>query len=707
MRLFRIALLLLVCLPGTAWAGEVTVRTVEVPLAGARTLAAAQPREFDLAGVQWQGAGTVSFRTRSVAGRWSAWRAGAPEAEDLPDRGTAERLPRRGWTIGQPYWTGPSNAIEYRTRGVVRRLRASFVWSAVEAVPPRRTTYGTSSPLIVPRLSWGADESIVRATPRYAPELRFAIVHHTAGSNSYTAAQSAAIVKGIQAYHVKSNGWNDVGYNFFVDKYGQVFEGRGGGVERNVVGAHAEGFNTGSFGVAVLGNYGLTSITPAARDALVKLLAWRFDVAHVDPVGTLTWTSAGNARYPSGIPVFLRTVSGHRDTGFTNCPGDKLYAELATIGAGAGRTGLPKLYTPVVRGALGGTVRFTAKASGAEPWTVTVKDALGKTVGAGSGIGPAIDWTWDATLVPGGRYTWTIDLSGARPAKGTLNGPGAGGTPPPSVLTPLLGPVVIEPGTVTPNADGLNDTANVSYTLGSDALVTATLVDPAGVVRATFLNERKPAGKRAFTVTADAVADGQYRIVLNAVADDGTQVSTEAPLVVSRLLRSFVVEPELFSPNADGRGDTVSFAFELSGPATVALKVYKGTAWITTPFQGELAPGVQAIPWDGAKRNGRLLDGEYRVELSVADAISSVSQALTLRADSTAPKVTLASLAPLKLKLSEPADVTIVVNGKLIVTSELGEIFSVDFAGKARKVRAVAVDEAGNVSKPLLVGYGS
>ena len=71
----------------------------------------------------------------------------------------------------------------------------------------------------------------------------FAVVHHTAGSNSYTAAQSAAIVRAIELYHVKGNGWNDIGYNFLVDKYGQVFEGRIGGIERNVVGAHAEGFN--------------------------------------------------------------------------------------------------------------------------------------------------------------------------------------------------------------------------------------------------------------------------------------------------------------------------------------------------------------------------------------------------------------------------------------------------------------------------------
>src|SRR5512132_3467063 len=96
----------------------------EVPLRGGRTLAAATPR-FDMVGLHWRGSGSVEFRTRSVAGRWSAWEPAAPEAEDLPNG------PPGPWRLGNPYWTGPSDRIQYRLHGTVRRLRAFYVRSPV------------------------------------------------------------------------------------------------------------------------------------------------------------------------------------------------------------------------------------------------------------------------------------------------------------------------------------------------------------------------------------------------------------------------------------------------------------------------------------------------------------------------------------------------------------------------------------------------
>src|SRR5436190_4916048 len=402
MKPFIAAVIALLLTPALAHAASdsATIAMREVPLQGGRTLASTTPR-FDLVGLHWRGSGTVAFRTRSPRGRWSAWHEAAPEAEDGPDRPV-----QRGWRIGNPYWTGASDAIAYRLRGRVSRLRAYFVWSPVVGVPPRRLSMAGSPP-VISRAAWRADESIRRAAPRYAPGIRYALVHHTAGSNSYTASQSAAIVRGIEVYHVKGNGWNDIGYNFLVDRYGQVFEGRFGGVDRNVIGAHAEGFNTGSVGVAVLGTYGSAAPPAAAQTALANLLAWRLDVAHVDPLGTLTWQSGGNPCFQLGTPVFLRAISGHRDTGFTSCPGNALYARLRTIASQVAATGLPKLYAASATGDVGGLVRFRARLSEARPWTVTVTALVGTVVGSASGTSSDVDWTWDASAAPATRYAWS------------------------------------------------------------------------------------------------------------------------------------------------------------------------------------------------------------------------------------------------------------------------------------------------------------
>ncbi len=232
-----------------------------------------------------------------------------------------------------------------RVAGRVTRARALTVRSPVSRVP-LRTTAAAGMPKIVPRSGWQADEAIRRAKPVYADTLRMAHVHHTAGTNTYTRLQAPAVVRAIQLYHVEGNGWNDIGYNALVDRYGTVYEGRYGGIDRNVVGAHARGFNTGSFGIAVMGDFRTADPPAAAVDALVRTLAWRLDAAHVDALSTFNGISSGNERFGAGIPVFLRVVSGHRDTGLTTCPGERLYAQLPAIARRVAALGLPKLYSP-------------------------------------------------------------------------------------------------------------------------------------------------------------------------------------------------------------------------------------------------------------------------------------------------------------------------------------------------------------------------
>ena len=211
------------------------------------------PARFDLVGLHWQGSGAVSFRTRSAVGALERVARRGARGRSRPTRARDELRARAGGS-GTRTGRGRRTGSQVRTSGRVTRVRAYYVWSPVKA-EPRRAVSIADSPLILSRASWGANERIRRGRPRYADAVRFAVVHHTAGSNSYTRAQSASIVRGIQRYHVLGNGWDDIGYNFLVDKYGQIFEGRYGGVDRNVVGAHAQGFNTGSSGIALIGTY--------------------------------------------------------------------------------------------------------------------------------------------------------------------------------------------------------------------------------------------------------------------------------------------------------------------------------------------------------------------------------------------------------------------------------------------------------------------
>jgi hypothetical protein len=406
-------------LPGRALAAPAGTSLVsrDEPLDGARgglgatrTLAPRSAPRFTLIGLHWQGAGSVFFRTRTVAGRWSEWQRAV--VHELPDPG-GEGARTAGWHVGTPVWAGLSDAVELRVEGRVGRLRAHYVLSEPRAV---RHPASASQPFIVRRASWGADEAIVRGDPSYAARLIGAFVHHTAGSTPTSPEESAAVARAIQVYHVKSNGWKDIGYNFLVDPFGQVLEGRAGGLERNVVGAHALGFNTGSVGISLLGNFEKKTLTPEAEAALAALLAWRLDVGHVDPLSSVRFVSDGRVHS-------LRAVSGHRDVNATACPGANLYPELDTIAGEAALVGLPKLYEPVAQRTSKGTVIFRARLSEPLPWRVTVRDSKGAQVAAGSGTGSLVEWTWQAAPnAPSGTYRYAIEAgTDVRPATGRLS----------------------------------------------------------------------------------------------------------------------------------------------------------------------------------------------------------------------------------------------------------------------------------------------
>lgn len=193
-------------------------------------------------------------------------------------------------------------------------------------------------PAIVSRAVWRADESLVEERPKYVKSVEAAFVHHTSHPNDYDCADVPAMLRALQRDHVRREGWDDLGYNFVVDRCGNLYEGRAGGVERAVYGAHTKGFNAYSVGIAVVGSYGAGAAVPrAVTDGITKIVAWKLR-GGADPQGTVRLVSTHDeSRYPKGTPARLDVVSGHRDSYHTSCPGDALYGHLPAIREGAAR----------------------------------------------------------------------------------------------------------------------------------------------------------------------------------------------------------------------------------------------------------------------------------------------------------------------------------------------------------------------------------
>ncbi|MGW1292749.1 peptidoglycan recognition protein family protein [Streptomyces sp. NPDC002533] len=185
-------------------------------------------------------------------------------------------------------------------------------------------------PKIITRKGWGADETLRERNFAYTKTVKAAFVHHSATGNNYTCSQAPSVLRSIYRYHVKSSGWRDFGYNFAVDKCGNIYEGRAGGVAKAVLGAHTLGFNTNTMGVAVLGSYSSTNPPAAAVTAVSKLTAWKLGLFGANPKGKVTLVSGGSNKYKAGAKVSMNVISGHRDGFATECPGARLYKKLGT-----------------------------------------------------------------------------------------------------------------------------------------------------------------------------------------------------------------------------------------------------------------------------------------------------------------------------------------------------------------------------------------
>ncbi|TNC21497.1 hypothetical protein FHE66_00065 [Georgenia sp. 311] len=325
--------------------------------------------EFYVAGVTWAGGQEpderISIRVRSGEG-WTSWTELDTEVVDGEDVGGTE-----------PYVVGGATGVQLRLDGgdgtlpqdlrvhlippeptdeevvadsapaaaeLTRRVASSATATATASGPASAAqteaaapTFGVlaataGAPSVVPRSGWGAGYSTPAWTPDFY-ELRAAVVHHTAGSNDYTAAQSAGIVRGIYHYHSTSRGWGDIGYNFLVDKYGQVFEGRNGTLAAPyglmAEGGHARGFNDGTLGISVIGDYTRVRAPDLVMTRMAEVIAWKFADAGIEVRTASGYRSPGTYARPAGQQ--LPRVFAHRDVDATTCPGDDIYARIPAL----------------------------------------------------------------------------------------------------------------------------------------------------------------------------------------------------------------------------------------------------------------------------------------------------------------------------------------------------------------------------------------
>lgn len=432
--------------------------------AGERKLPRTETEQFSLVGVSWSGAlkpleGTAQVRTRGLeSGEWGAWRslelnAAPPEDVEAGMRGAS-----------QPLWVGPSDGVEARvlhedgtTAALPKDLEVNLVDPGVvteaetrvdapepaafvmdESPSPSPSPEPTAPPSTMPqppvtsRADWGADESKSPDPSEYNAEVKAVFVHHTDGANDYDCAESPAIVRGIYAYHTEVNGWNDVGYNFLVDKCGTVFEGRKGGIDRPVLGAHTYGFNRESAGIAVLGTHVTGAASDAALASVARVTAWKLGQYGADPAGSVqltagaTQTNYFGTAFTAGEQYTFHRVSGHRDGFLTQCPGDALYAQLPTVRTwAAGPVDGLRIVSLTDATAKGST--YYTKGTPVVRWSATTPAALikrydvlvdGRSVAGTSGAG----YAKRITLTPG-SHTVSVRAthqSGAVSTTGTL-----------------------------------------------------------------------------------------------------------------------------------------------------------------------------------------------------------------------------------------------------------------------------------------------
>ncbi|HVQ88721.1 MAG TPA: N-acetylmuramoyl-L-alanine amidase [Actinomycetes bacterium] len=392
--------------------------------------------DYRLLGVSWAANSTkqvvVTARTHTD-GAWTNW-FDLPPMED-----TANHPSPNGRLATSPYWAGDSDGVQLRVDALTKQdptdLHVDLIepgTSPADAAILNPPTSGaafasTDKPNIVTRKEWGADESLRDRHLDMGKTVQVAFVHHTAGSNNYGPNEGPAVVRGLYSYYIHTLGYADIGYNFLVDRYGHVYEGRAGSITKPVRQAATGGFNKDTMSVVAMGNF----VSARAPDAMVRgiahILAYRLSSYQRNPYGHKKLRAeTGSSRYSAGQIAKFKVISGHRDAGYTACPGGRLYNRLDDIrrltksymGSNLVEPSISRTSVPAGHRV---DVHVRSGVLQSQNWTLTVSRLCGggvvRRISGTAAPGKPINVTWrgrndSGKLVPPGRYRVRLSSSG-------------------------------------------------------------------------------------------------------------------------------------------------------------------------------------------------------------------------------------------------------------------------------------------------------
>jgi hypothetical protein len=323
---------------------------------------------------------------------------------------------------------------------------------------------------------------------------------------------------------------------------------------------------------------------------------------------------------------------------------------------------------------------------------VTVRNALGEVVASGRGTSRLVDWTWDAGLTPSGSYRYTISAGGmgaaaARPVTGTI-----GEKLPPLSVTQFR----VSPTVVSPNADGIGDTAQINYFLSVSAPVTMTLFNGAGQQLVTLFSGIVGQGAQSFAWKQIGVGDGRYTITLTAGSATGRRVTAKTTFYVDRTLAQPKLSFSALSPNGDGLFDATALTFRLDAAAAVRVEIWRASKLVGTLLNQAFGVGPAQVSWDGKLGAKRVADGSYQLVLKAKDAVTTVTQAFPIVVDTKPPRLRLVSRSRLRFWTNEPAVVSVTFGSRRAAKHVRAGYFTLPVLRGARHFTVVATDAVGN-----------